>query len=638
MAITVATLRGSLTSVSRKWIIAIVSEGFTEAEMTGGLNAFDSAAQSVATEIVSTAPFSSFADSIVIVAVAVPSHSSSTLLGTAPSHRCSPPPLPADFSTPFGARYCHQSLDRSLSGDSSLVKDTVRSQPNLAGVQDFVVLVNNQDLEGGSAVGGVGWLSLKGKFETVAVHELGHSAFDLIDEYPYRELGAAPRSLPLIHPFNRVNGKNVTTARALEDIPWKDMVTTPRLPTTRDSSPCTIEHTLIEPIDQNAVGLFEGAAQFACGVFRPEFQCKMRKEEATFFCRVCDREIRLDLARRAFFPHRVGVGQFGSFSHVVPFTHTFEGIPDSPSLLAYNQLTGALAIFRTGAVVVSPNHPLAASPDGRKIAPLFSSVISVVRGIQNFFLFTDLSTGNQSYMKVDASGTDLVEVWSGNGLNSGFTHVMPINGTNDTFYLAYGAFTGQFTIRRFEEDGTEPTEIFTGSWEPFWTSMISADLPNVRIAGSIFGEEDFSYVIAYQWTNGRVKIRKIDMSNRDFPNISDVFVSPLNFWAPNQTHIAPLEIRRDHLLLRYSGIDGWASLHHPRNGGTGVDMLWGGYPPPSGANQPEAFFGAGGLSIMGVGAPAFGAFRIKLNDVGLDEHRLWFYNASTGEIHLYALG
>lgn len=93
----------------------------------------------------------------------------------------------------------------------------------------------------------------------VLAHELGHSLFKLADEY------AGPFSACAL-------GPNLSTSSS--DLPWSDLVTpgTP-LPTTGT--------------DPNVVGAFEGGGNCNGQVFRPQYSCLMRDNQAQGFCQVC---------------------------------------------------------------------------------------------------------------------------------------------------------------------------------------------------------------------------------------------------------------------------------------------------------------------------------------------------------------
>lgn len=132
---------------------------------------------------------------------------------------------------------------------------------------DAVVLVVNTASYAGSG-GAVACTTRHPRSAALAIHELGHSAFGLADEYGH-QLGP--------HPGPRFLRANVTLERDPTKAPWADLVA-----------------------PGSAVGCFEGADGCAGGVFRAEPVCRMRSLSAPF-CVVCAREI-----RRTLLAHRSG--------------------------------------------------------------------------------------------------------------------------------------------------------------------------------------------------------------------------------------------------------------------------------------------------------------------------------------------
>ncbi|MDP8256649.1 MAG: M64 family metallopeptidase [Candidatus Alcyoniella australis] len=116
----------------------------------------------------------------------------------------------------------------------------------------------------------------------VAMHELGHSAFGLADEYD----SAIPDA-----PDNIEDYPNVTAEVRRERIKWRRFIEadTP-LPTPLD----------LGFADRMLVGLFEGAFYRTHGVFRPTRICAMSTLSKTIpFCRVCMQRI-IDTLRPHF--------------------------------------------------------------------------------------------------------------------------------------------------------------------------------------------------------------------------------------------------------------------------------------------------------------------------------------------------
>jgi cysteine-rich repeat protein len=159
---------------------------------------------------------------------------------------------------------------------------------------DVAVMVANSTLYGGAGYPNLAIASV-GAGREVALHELGHSAFGLADEYDYYSFcdGDPDRDQ---HPPEEPVEPNVTveTDRAL--VKWADLILpdTP-LPTTFNPECSVCDQRTESPFGPGTVGLFEGAHYFHCGAFRGEFTCRMRETVAPF-CAVCRRRMSETLA------------------------------------------------------------------------------------------------------------------------------------------------------------------------------------------------------------------------------------------------------------------------------------------------------------------------------------------------------
>jgi IgA Peptidase M64 len=162
-------------------------------------------------------------------------------------------------------------------------------------VPEFTVclVAVNSTTYGGSG-GSVGTFSLADGALEIAIHELGHTAFGLADEYDFWAGGDEPNQAQ--HPPGEPSQPNVTlnTDRATLKWTWAVEAGT-RLPTTSNPN-CALPDTQDNPFPVDTVGCYEGAHYFHCGAYRPQHTCKMRSLGVPF-CRVCEAAIgrRLDL-------------------------------------------------------------------------------------------------------------------------------------------------------------------------------------------------------------------------------------------------------------------------------------------------------------------------------------------------------
>ena len=146
-----------------------------------------------------------------------------------------------------------------------------------------VLVVVNSTIYGGSG-GSVGTYSLAGGATEIALHEMGHTAFVLADEYPYYAGGNETGHDH--HPAGEPAEANVTTNTNRATLKWRWAVAAATAIPTMSNPDCTQIDIRPSPVPTGTVGAFEGAHYYHCGAFRPEYDCKMRNLGVPF-CRIC---------------------------------------------------------------------------------------------------------------------------------------------------------------------------------------------------------------------------------------------------------------------------------------------------------------------------------------------------------------
>jgi hypothetical protein len=190
--------------------------------------------------------------------------------------------------TYFDATFCAGGLQRALSVDAFLVTNTVEMY---LGQHNVIIVVVNSDTYGGlgALYGGVATYSLgfspisgKGGVE-ISIHEMGHSAFGLADEYAYGSGNVYSGPEP--------GQPDITANTDKNTIKWKSLIAGATAVPTKSNPNCATEDTSPSPVPTGTVGAFEGAGYYHCGLFRPEYNCRMR-ELAIPWCAVCQQTIR----------------------------------------------------------------------------------------------------------------------------------------------------------------------------------------------------------------------------------------------------------------------------------------------------------------------------------------------------------
>lgn len=181
-------------------------------------------------------------------------------------------------ATYYDSEFCVGGIDRALFVDEFVAIDTANSEvPEWDAV---LVIVNSTTYGGASTLSGdVAAASLYDP-NRIGLHELGHAAFGLHDEYCDQRAGVYTGAEPL--------APNVTAATTLATLKWADKVAPGTAIPTRsnpDQSGATCD-TSASPVPTGTVGLFEGAMGYAVGAFRPTDQCRMISQYAGW-CQIC---------------------------------------------------------------------------------------------------------------------------------------------------------------------------------------------------------------------------------------------------------------------------------------------------------------------------------------------------------------
>jgi hypothetical protein len=199
-------------------------------------------------------------------------------------------------ATYFDSTFCADGDQRSLlSGDhATALAASLSAVPGANLARLTLVIVNAQyaGSGGGSQTDQVVFFSNNSSsFAEVAMHEIGHTAFKLADEYE------SSGNLWTLWPLGVGQAPNITTNTNPATTEWRDLILpgTP-LPTMRNPTPGVV-NPINSPVPPGTVGLFEGAAGRYQGVYRSEYDCIMRHwDSGAPFCKVCQRQIRAVLA------------------------------------------------------------------------------------------------------------------------------------------------------------------------------------------------------------------------------------------------------------------------------------------------------------------------------------------------------
>ena len=267
-----------------KWNLVVLGDGFRAADQAD----YTAAVTALVNTLKATAPFDGVWDRINVHRVDV----HSTDAGADDPAACADGSSPAGGTavtakTYFDSSFCNSGIRRLLVPDQALGVTTANAQ--VPGWDAILMIVNSTEF-GGSG-GTLATYSLAPAAIEIAIHEMGHAAFGLADEYEYFTGCASGEAGHDTHPNTEPTEPNITVETDRTKLKWRHLVdAATAIPTTRNAD-CTKCDPQANPVAADTVGLFEGAHYFHCGAFRPSYDCRMRTLGVAY-CKVCQETIR----------------------------------------------------------------------------------------------------------------------------------------------------------------------------------------------------------------------------------------------------------------------------------------------------------------------------------------------------------
>jgi hypothetical protein len=265
---------------SARWNLVIMGDGYQSAQ----LSQFANDVQSFVNSLLGSAPFNRVPTAINVYRVDVSSTDSGADDPTACGGNGAAP------RTYFDASFCGNNVARLLVVNQKTALAVAGNQ--VPGWHAVVIIVNSTKY-GGSG-GAVAVFSRADRAVEIGLHEMGHTAFGLADEYE-SYLGCGIDTDRDNHPAIEPSEANVTIDANRATNKWRDLVAASTgMPTTRNAN-CTLCDPQSNPVGAETVGAFEGAHYYHCKAYRPQFNCRMRALRNPF-CAVCERRMRQTLA------------------------------------------------------------------------------------------------------------------------------------------------------------------------------------------------------------------------------------------------------------------------------------------------------------------------------------------------------
>lgn len=240
--------------------LVFISEGYKAEEM----GKFREDVKKMADVLFEEAPFKNYRKEINIWAVEAVSEDSGTDI----------PGEKIYSNTVLNSSFYTFNLDRYLTTqDIKSVNDYAAAAPH----DNIIVLINSTRYGGGGVYNYYSGTTAGNQLSPkVFIHEFGHGFAGLADEY-YSSAVAYEEFYPLnVEPWE----PNITTMVDF-DSKWKKLISsgTP-IPTPPDDN------------FKNVTGLFEGGGYSAKGIYRPEFDCRMKSNGDKGYCTVCQEAVK----------------------------------------------------------------------------------------------------------------------------------------------------------------------------------------------------------------------------------------------------------------------------------------------------------------------------------------------------------
>jgi hypothetical protein len=195
--------------------------------------------------------------------------------------------------TYFDATFCSgNAIRRLLTCDSASALAVAHAR---VPATHLVFVIVNSTLYGGSG-GAVATFSTAAGAAEIALHEMGHTAFALADEYEYYAGCWTGEAGHDVYTGGEPIEPNVTRNTSRATLKWKSVLTSAvdPLPTTANPN-CSYCDGQANPKADGYVGAYEGARYMHCGCYRPSYNCRMRTLGEPF-CLACQKVIRDTLA------------------------------------------------------------------------------------------------------------------------------------------------------------------------------------------------------------------------------------------------------------------------------------------------------------------------------------------------------
>lgn len=530
------TVRGH-GPATRRFNLIVVADGFRDVDQA----AFTSGVAQFARTLFATPPFDIYRTAINVYRL------DTTSLQAGADDPSGPPcgGTGAVVRTLFDSTFCSDVKLRRALGQSRDAKRRILAAAAAALPERrcTMVLVNSS-LPGGTG-GEVATFSLHAESANAAIHELCHTAFDLVDEYPY--LAGCDTVEPTQNAYMGPEPAhaNVTASTAWATIKWHDLLTVAdtTLPTMQnpDATHCDERPN---PLAASDIGAYEGGGTFHSGIYRPSYDCKMNHLPAPL-CAVCRKQISTRLADFAHRPEEVlREGWSLGWTQFVPFD-----LAGVCHMLSYKQATGGVSIDRLRGDASGWDNTMGSTWGGK-----WTSIAALQSEAGQHLLLYRQSTGRAELDDVGTDGANVTTQWSAQW-STGWTHFAPFKMGGNQFLLSYKQGTGSVSIDQLLSNGSGFKNTMGSTWSSGWTHFLPLTTGSTQ------------RLLLYDTVVGRAQLCTIS------PDGQNVTTTANLTWSPGWTAFTPFRRFGDSFYVGYRKGDGLMFVDRVRPDGSGLDTM-----------------------------------------------------------------
>jgi len=473
---------------------------------------------------------------------------------------------------------------REVRSDERLVHRVCRQQVSQ---YHFPVLILNDPGNFGTGAGEVAALSMGATgFSTTTVHELGHSAFALDDEY---DEAGDPAGYFGVEPAARNVTKETTPAR----VKWRSLRPTP-LPFVANAD-CSKPSQNENGLPAGQLGIFAGADHVHCGLHRPAGRCRMRLDTDSM-CPVC-----LDHAQttlRKFRPLAIERSRFAMPAEAL--LATAFPLASGPHVLAYAVGRGDAALM-----LVAPDATNLTTVLSRNLGLGWTSIVPLALTGGAHLLLHNALTGRTEISKVAADGSAITTVFP-TTWTTGWTNMTSFPLGRRAYLFSYKALSGRAAIDEIAADGTGTLSMFDSAIELGFSDFAAIERvdplnPTLPPGGALLA--------GHKGATGEVVLFLVGDRGTSLTEVKRFSAMPF------ATSFVPVRARRELLLAVYNAVTGEVRWVFANDVGFALNS-----PPP-----------AGSFALVELGTSAWGKLWTAIAPFELGGVTHWFaHRASDG--------